>query len=204
MRAGPRVDSGAGRSSFTQTRALAPQEGLVMTRKLLQLLILPVLAGSAAVAAGAHAPEVNAGEAFTLLRSLEGAWTAAPQTNSRSSVRFELSANGTVLVEHYTNPAIPGGGRMMSAYHVDGKELLLTHYCIANNQPTLRAERFDPASREVQFEFVRATNLATPESGHMRRAKYKVIDKDHFVTEWEFFENGARKMTEIEAFTRVK
>jgi len=149
-------------------------------------------------------PDVNARGAFTLLKTLEGEWTAATETNRKSSVRFELSANGTVLVEHYTNPAMPGEGRMMSAYHLDGTDLLLTHYCIANNQPTLRAERFDPVSGEIQFGFVRATNLATPGAGHMRRAKYKVIDNDHFVTEWEFFENGVRKMTETETFTRVK
>jgi hypothetical protein len=29
---------------------------------------------------------------------------------------------------------------MVSAYHLDGEDLLLTHYCIANNQPTLRAQ----------------------------------------------------------------
>ena len=174
-----------------------------MTRKLLQLLILPVLAASAAGATD-RPPDVNAREAFTLLKTLEGAWTASPDTNRKSSVRFELSANGTVLVEHYTNPAMPGGGRMMSAYHLDGTDLLLTHYCIANNQPTLRAERFDAPSGEIQFGFVRATNLATSAAGHMRRAKYRVIDNDHFVTEWEFFENGVRKMTETETFTRVK
>lgn len=68
-------------------------------------------------------------------------------------MRFQLSANGTVLVENYTNPALPGGGHMMTAYHIDGQDLMLTHCCIANNQPTLRAERFDPADREIQFEF---------------------------------------------------
>lgn len=174
-----------------------------MTRKLLQLLILPVLAGSAAFAAAEQAAEVNGPEVFAMLKSLEGSWTSA-DTNRASSVRFELSANGTVLVEHYTNPALPGSGRMMSAYHLDGRQLLLTHYCIANNQPTLRADRFDPALREVQFEFLRATNLATERTGHMRRARYRLIDENRFVTEWEFFENGTKKMTEVETFARVQ
>ncbi|HJR60416.1 MAG TPA: hypothetical protein VJ813_13475 [Vicinamibacterales bacterium] len=129
----------------------------------------------------------------------------APATTGRqSTVRFELSANGTVLVEHYANPALPGGGRMMSAYHLDGQDLLLTHYCIARNQPTLRADRFDAAARELQFEFLRATNLTTPDAGHMRRAKYRVIDGDNFVTEWEFFDRGVKTTTEVESFTRVK
>ena len=92
---------------------------------------------------------------------------------------------------------------MATAYHLDGSELVLTHYCIANNQPVLRAERFDPATREIQFEFLRAGNLPSSAAGHMHRAKYRIVDTSHFVTEWDFFENGAKKMTETETFTRV-
>ena len=175
-----------------------------MTRKLLQLLILPVSIAALGGNTRAVSPEVDSRLAFAAIKALEGSWAAPADSNRKSTVRFELSANGTVVVEHYTNPAIPGGGRMMSAYYLDGKDLLLTHYCIANNQPTLRAERFDPESRELQFEFLRATNLATQNTGHMRRAKYRLIDKDRFVTEWEFFENGVKKMTETEVFARVK
>ncbi len=117
---------------------------------------------------------------------------------------FELTANGTVLLERYSNAALPGGGKMATAYHLDGNDLVLTHYCIANNQPVLRAERFDAATREIQFEFLRAGNLPSPAAGHMHRASYRIVDADHFVTEWDFFENGARKMTEKETFTRIK
>jgi hypothetical protein len=173
-----------------------------MTRKLLLLLIVPVVLGAGG--AFGQSPQLDAAGAFSALKSLEGAWTAAPGTNRRSSVRYELSANGTVLVEHYTNAAMPGGGRMMTAYHLDGSDLLLTHYCIANNQPTLKAARFDAASREIQFEFVRATNLASPNAGHMHRARYRLVGNDTFTTEWEYFENGVKKMTETETFTRVK
>lgn len=86
--------------------------------------------------------------------------------------------------------------------HLDGADLILTHYCIAKNQPTLRAERFDPVTSEIQFEFVRASSLATPGAGHMRRAKFRFQDPDHFVTEWEYFQDGKRTMAEVEAFSR--
>jgi hypothetical protein len=174
-----------------------------MTLKLLQLLIVPAMLETAAGTVG-QSPKADGPTVFSAMRSLQGTWAAAAGTNRQSSVRFELSANGTVLVEHYTNPALPGAGHMMSAYYLDGGDLLLTHYCIANNQPTLRAERFDAAGREIQFEFVRATNLPSANAGHMHRARYRLLDKDTFVTEWEFFENGVRKMTETETFTRTK
>jgi hypothetical protein len=137
------------------------------------------------------------------LKQLEGVWEAKGLNGSISRSEFELTASGTVLLERYTNSAMPGNGRMATAYHLDGAALVLTHYCMANNQPILRAERFDAAAREIQFEFVRAGNLASENAGHMRRANYRILDGDHFVTEWEFFENGKKKMTEKETFTRV-
>ncbi len=52
---------------------------------------------------------------------------------------------------------------MVSAYHLDGRALILTHYCIAKNQPTLKADRFDTTTGEIQFEFLRGTNMAERE-----------------------------------------
>ena len=166
-----------------------------------------LLCGLAIVAIGMAAPGASGGidakAAFAQLKQLEGVWESKGQGGTSRS-EFELTANGTVLLERYSNSAMPGNGRMATAYHVDGAELVLTHYCMANNQPVLRAERFDAAAKEIQFEFVRAGNLSSENSGHMRRAKYRLIDADHFLTEWEFFENGTKKMTETATFTRVK
>ncbi len=163
------------------------------------------VAGVTARAAMMPPAPVDGKAVFERMKTLEGSWVAAAGAGGRqATTKFELSGNGTVLVEHYTNPALPGGGHMMTAYHLDGGALVLTHYCIANNQPTLRAERFDAAAGEVQFEFVRASNLPAPDAGHMRRALYRIRDADHFVTEWEFFSGGRKTMTEVETFTRVK
>ena len=174
------------------------------SRKLLSMLMIAGLTITAS--AGGRPEGVDAKAAFAQLKQLQGAWVKkdAKPDGKAATTEFELTGNGTVLLERYANPSLPGGGRMATAYHLDNGELLLTHYCIANNQPVLRAERFDPATREVQFEFVRGGNLPTPATGHMHRAKYRIIDADTFVTEWEFFENGAKKMTEVETFTRVK
>ena len=172
-------------------------------------------AGVLAVVCAASAPraavlpvepreDVNAQAAFDRLRSLQGTWEGETRANEKATTTFELTANGTVIIERYGNPAMPGGGRMVTAYHLDGTSLLLTHYCIANNQPTLRAERFDPKSGEIQFEFLRASNLPDAKAGHMRRALYRLDDADHFTTSWEFFEGGQKTMTEVERFTRAR
>ena len=167
-------------------------------------LTTAVVAISAAATPDAGGGRIDGKAAFAQLKQLEGVWEAPAAGGKTARTEFELTANGTVLLERYTNPAMPGGGRMATAYHLDGNDLVLTHYCIANNQPVLRAERFDAAAKEIQFEFLRAGNLPSPAAGHMHRASYRIVDADHFVTEWEFFEKGARKMTEKETFTRIK
>ena len=160
------------------------------------------VAGAGFLSADRTTPD--GGPAFGALKTLQGTWIAEARNGAAARTTFELVADGSVLMEHYENASLPGGGHMVSTYYLDGGALMLTHYCIAKNQPTLRAERYDAAAREVQFEFAHATGLASPSAGHMRRARYRIEDADHFTTEWEFFENGKKTMTEIERFTRVK
>ena len=147
---------------------------------------------------------MDAKAAFERLKALQGTWEAPAGNGQKAITTFELVGDGSVLLERYRNPALPGGGHMVSAYHLDGAELVLTHYCIAKNQPTLRAARFDPAASAVQFEFLRAGNLPDPNAGHMRRALYRLEGADRFTTEWEFFAGGRKTMTETETFTRIK
>lgn len=163
-----------------------------------------VAAMVAAFVPGVAPASADGAAAFERLKSLQGIWRTSGPEGKRAETVFELTANGTVLIERYANPAMPGGGRMTTAYHLDGRDLILTHYCIARNQPTLRADRFDAASGEIQFEFVRASNLPDHGAGHMRRAMYRLEGADRFTTEWEFFKGGTKTMTEVETFTRVK
>jgi hypothetical protein len=92
---------------------------------------------------------------------------------------------------------------MLTVYHLDGDRLLLTHYCMAGNQPRMRAAAFNPESGELEFQFVDATNLAAG-AGHMHNAKLRLVDNNHLATEWQFYENGQRKFTESAQYTRVR
>jgi hypothetical protein len=151
-----------------------------------------------------RAPVIDGTAAFERLKTLKGTWESAKPDGQKATSTFELTANDAVLLERYTNSGLPGGGQMVTAYHLDGRALVLTHYCIAKNQPTLRAERFDEKTGEIQFEFLRASNLPNENSGHMRRALYRIDDADHFTTSWDFFKDGKKTMTELEKFTRVR
>jgi hypothetical protein len=166
------------------------------------LTLLGVLASGSSVLG--RSAEVDAAAAFERLKALKGTWDGKTATGGKVTTTFELTANGTALVERYVGSEAMKGAEMLTVYHLDGTSLVLTHYCIAKNQPKLKAERFDPTAGEIQFEFVSASNLASPNAGHMRRAFYRIDDANHFTTSWEFFQNGKKTMTETETYTRVK
>jgi len=160
------------------------------------LLCLVPLAGAGS------APAENAGAAFARFKSLTGNWEAkGPMGISR--VHYEIVAGGSVVLERFTSDELPKGSDMITAYHLDGDRLVLTHYCMAGNQPRMRARDFDPATGIVQFDFAGAGNLASPAAGHMHSAKFHFVDADHFTTEWQFVENGKPKFTETAKYTRL-
>jgi hypothetical protein len=157
------------------------------------------LAAAAAYAAGPKSEDAAGPAAYARLKTLVGEWEANTAIG-KAHVSYELIAGGTSLVEKETGDKMPA---MLTVYYLDGHRLLLTHYCMAGNQPRMQARAFNAETGEVAFEFLDATNLA-PGGGHMHNAKIRVADHDHLNTEWEFYENGQRKMAESAQYTRVK
>src|SRR5437868_4462867 len=111
-------------------------------------------------------------EALSKLQSLAGdwqgsyRWTGARTDAGKVTARYSLTGGGSAVVEDLTmGPAsVPS---MTSVYHLDGPDLRLTHYCAARNQPRLKAREIDLAGGALAFDFVDATNLASPEAPHV-------------------------------------
>ena len=169
-----------------------------MKRHLLVIATV-MLAGIAAQAAGPKSEDAPGPAAYARLKTLVGEWQADTQMG-KAHLSYELIAGGTSLVERESGDKMPA---METVYYLDGDRLLLTHYCMAGNQPRMQARAFNPETGEVAFEFLDATNLA-PGAGHMHNATFHLADRDHFSSEWEFYENGQRKMAESAQYTRVK
>ena len=167
------------------------------------LLAATALLACVAAAGPKPAPVVDSQAAFDRLKALAGNWEAVSD-KGKSRLSYEVIASGSVVLERESADAFPQGGSMVTAYHLDGKLLVLTHYCMAGNQPRMEARSFDAATGEIRFEFAGATNLATPGAGHMHNAKLRFVDDNHLVSEWTFFENGKPKFTESLQYTRVR
>jgi len=145
-------------------------------------------------------PNVDAPAAWSKLKSLVGAWEGQGDMG-KVYLNYELIAGGTALVERERSDKMP---EMLTVYHMDGKRLMMTHYCMAGNQPRMEARSFNPGTGDLKFDFVDVTNLPNPNAGHMRSVAIKIIDERHLSSEWSFYEDGKVKMTESAQYTRVR
>ena len=166
------------------------------------------LIGFLLIAAAAFAGEVNstiqastAAQAFSRLKSLAGTWEAETPMGKFQSV-YEVVAGGSVLLERVT------GGQhaspMITAYHLEGDKLELTHYCELGNQPRMTAKDINLDRGEIAFEFAGAGNLVSPAAEHMHSATLRLVDNDHFNAAWTLFDNAKPKLTMDLHYVRVK
>jgi hypothetical protein len=158
------------------------------TKLILGPLVVLVLMGSSASHKRA---EKSANDvAFERLKKLVGDWQDGnAKTDAEKSVvvaRYRVIAADSVVVE----ADFPGTTKeMLTMYHRDGDQLMLTHYCMCGNQPRMRA-RAGAAANEVVFDFDGGTNLNPAKGFHMHDAVIRFIDDDHIHSEWEYFVDG--------------
>jgi hypothetical protein len=138
--------------------------------------------------------------AFGHLKQLAGDWESTSSKGEVSHLRYTVTANGSALEERFTGKP----GEMLTVYTLDGDRILMTHYCIARNQPRMAAKNVDPATGDYNFEFVDLSGAASDTAGHMHSAVIHVVDANHFQTSWSFYENGKAKFTETSDYTRVR
>jgi hypothetical protein len=157
------------------------------------LVCLAAQAGRAA-----EATKADADAAFARLKSLAGEWKSE---DGHETLAYELVAGGTALLEREVSADRP---TMLTLYHRDGDRLVLTHYCMAGNQPRMVARPFDAADSALAFEFLDATNLASAAAGHMHGTTIHFIDDNHIATEWQFYQDGKAAMTVRARYARVR
>jgi hypothetical protein len=143
-------------------------------------------------------PATAAELAFERFKRMEGVWVGRSTKGWEEEMRFRVIAGGSAVLE--TSFDAHPGKSMATMFHMDGDRLLLTHYCVAKNQPRLVATAFADGGKTVTFTFLDATNLPTRNHGHMDKVVYSFTDGDHFSSQWTWFEDGREKWLErIEA-----
>jgi len=170
-----------------------------MTTKIFAVVavLLVALAVQPAKAGGGGA------EAFEKLKSLVGHWETGKTNMNKATLDLQLTSGGTAVMETFRMVDEGKSVEMITMYYLDGDQIKLTHYCMAGNQPTMRGT-YAPETRTLTFAFAGATNMKTPNDGHMDHAVYTFVDNDHFKTRWTFQKDQKDTFTEDVTYLRVK
>ncbi len=128
--------------------------------------------------------QTAAQKSFDQLKSLDGSWEGKNSQGKPVNVSFRDTAGGSALMSE-----IMGHEDMITMFTLDGpNRLVLTHYCTVGNQPRMNGS-FSPDGKTVTFDFVDATNLATPNAGHMQRVVFTIVDANHHTEDWTFVDH---------------
>lgn len=169
------------------------------------LRVLLLIAAAINAKTPSNSSEVQASAAFARLKTLAGEWQSVGPKGEVSRISVQVISGGSAVMETFSSDMLPpNSGNMVTIYYIDGGDLVLTHYCIAHNQPHLRATRYEAQTGELDFDFVNGGNISTGNEGHMHSMKMRFIDDRHYSGEWEFMQDKSPKFTEESQFIRVK
>ncbi len=123
------------------------------------------------------------------LKKLAGTWVEADKdgkpTDKVVSV-WKVTSGGSAVLE----TIFPGEAmEMLSVYHQDGADLVMTHYCMLGNQPRMKADPKSPKNQLV-FQFAGGTNLDPAKDMHMHEGTLTFIDDDHIEFSGAAWVNG--------------
>jgi hypothetical protein len=159
-----------------------------MIRRMLagSFLVLALTAGTrgdeAAKPAAAH-------PGLERIKKLAGTWVEADKdgkpTDKVVSV-VKVTAGGSAVHETF----FPGQPQeMVSVYHLDQGDLVMTHYCVLGNQPRMKADPKAPTN-QIKWVFAGGSNLDPAKDAHMHGATVTFVDDDHIEIAGEAWEGG--------------
>lgn len=120
------------------------------------------------------------------LKKLAGTWQAETKQMGKVSVTYRVVAGGSTVME----TIMPGTDHeMVTMYHMDGEDLVLTHYCVLGNQPRMKAQK-DSKDGTLDFRCVGGSNMKCATDEHMHSALLTFVDEDHLTAEWSNMKGG--------------
>jgi hypothetical protein len=149
----------------------------------------------------AATPELSRA-AFERFKALAGTWEAKSTKGWDERLTYEVIAGGSAVLE--TSIDAHPGETMATVFYMDGDRLLLTHYCVAKNQPRLETTFFQDGGRTVVFTFRDGANIPTRDRGHMDRAVFTFEGPNRLKSRWTWYEDGQEKWMEEIVQTRSR
>lgn len=135
----------------------------------------------------AKATDAHRGALLDRVKGMEGEWEMQGEDGKWAvAAVFRPIAAGSAVREIM----FPGSPHeMTNLYHMDGNTLVMTHYCAAGNQPTMRAKA-NGLSTPIEFNFDSVSNLTQPDEMYMGSMTLVFIDADHAEQRWMHHKAG--------------
>src|SRR5918993_4455652 len=149
------------------------------------LLIGAYLLAAVAAAAQTKSP---AAQGFDKLKALDGEWIDVDGVfgeKGKVAVTYRVTGAGHTVVESFP---VGTAHEMVTVYHLDGPDLVLTHYCTSNNQPRMTSKGL--IGNAVSFAFAGGANIDPAKTSHMHGARLEFISADEIKSTWENWRNG--------------
>lgn len=161
---------------------------------ILTLLTVAVLGLALSLTAETPSPGANA---FETLKGLAGTWHGTESMGQTDAVHvIEVSAAGTVVMETMFPDT---DHEMINMYHLDGDDLVLTHYCAGGNQPTMKL--VEAKDGTLRFDFTGGTNL-DPSVDHHIHAAELVVGDETLSSRWTAWGEGQETGVNVIELTR--
>jgi hypothetical protein len=147
---------------------------------------------AAPIAMGAEgaAQKVDPKAALERLKGLAGEWRGKAghgEAASPAVVRWETISGGTAVMETLF-PGTPH--EMRSVYHLDGPDLVMTHYCAMGNQPRMKLAAASTRD-ELVFEFAGGSHLDPKKDTHVHSGRIRFAGQDQLEADWAVFRGEA-------------
>ncbi len=136
------------------------------------------------------------------VKQLAGEWEMKDEQGQTSRITYAVSSNGSVVRE----VMFPGTDHeMTNMYHMDGAELVMTHYCAGANQPRMRAGAADATANAIALHFDNVTDLNPSEPYYMGSMTLVFHSPEKLEQRWTSFKREGGEAGNMSfVLTRVK
>ena len=161
-----------------------------MNRRSLLLCFLSAVIVSPAASAQTEVPSAIDGKAaFEKLKGLTGTWFGpiGSVNGPKGKITYEVISGGSVVME----VLFPGEPHeMRSMYHLDGSELVMTHYCSGGTQPHMRLSKTASTPDKLVFDFDGGTNFDVSKDSFIHNGEIRFLPDGRMEASWTSWANG--------------
>jgi len=156
----------------------------------------------ATTTAGESSKTYTGSAEFEKIKTLAGDWQAKAdigQGPMTVTTQYRVIAGGSAIEERmFANTP----KEMVTLYHEKDGRLVLTHYCMLCNRPSMTLVKSD--AKSLTFDLAKDSEIKVDTEKHMHSAVITFVDADHLTQNCTLFDHGKAQQDHPFQFERVK